>query len=650
MLPAGWTLKDPGLYEANGILSLPRPPSGPGQLDAAGYNLRMGYCATFSASRIRLLREDRFSAWFELGRWASKGRQWLSSALSDGIETDGSGRGVILGMAMGASDAAGDEVEDAFRNSGTLHIFAVSGLHVVVVAGLAAIMLRLLGLNALRGSWLLVIVVFVYAFLTGWRPSAARAAFMVAIMLAGPILNRQSSLQNSLGAAALALLAFDSHQFFAPGFQLSFGVLWAIALFASRLMNRARPWTELDSFLPPVLAGRRDRAAVWAKRKVASLLAVSLAAWAGSFPLLMGHFRTVTPVALVANCILVPMSSMSIGLSCASLACAAVHLHSLQQLLNRTNCSFAHGMIASASWFANLPMANFHVKLDARRGEAEMRVFQLQGGGAANMVRHRSSTWLLDCGGRRGWRQAVWPCLKFEGIDRLDGLILSHGDADHAGAAPTAWEVMHVKELHTSLLEPWRYDPPSSTMRQLSRLSPPDGPQWRRHGAFDKIALGDDGAFSVTAQVLYPRSTDIREKADDRAMVLMIECGGLKILWLGDAGFATEKALLERKIPLRCDILIRNQHATDLSGLAELFVEAQPQALISSNDPRTVEERMPLRVVNYCHEAEIPLFDLYECGSVDITFDGAEAHLQGFANRQTTVITPRAPAATPVGK
>lgn len=146
-LPDGYALKEPGLYEINGALSLPRPPMNPGQFDSVTYSLRMGWVAFLRAQDMILLKRDAFALRFHLLHAAETSRQWITRQLTLGIEDEGDHAAVILAMALGASDAAGDDIEDAFRDSGTLHVFAVSGLHVVMLAQMVFWILRGLGVQ-----------------------------------------------------------------------------------------------------------------------------------------------------------------------------------------------------------------------------------------------------------------------------------------------------------------------------------------------------------------------------------------------------------------------------------------------------------------------------------------------------------------------
>lgn len=639
-LPEGFSLTKSGLYEIHGRVSLPKPPMNPGQFDPVSYGLRMGWIALLEAREVELVQQDWLGYRFHLLTAAEASRQWIISKLSLGLEDAGPDGAVILAMTLGTADAAGEEIEDAFRDSGTLHVFAVSGLHVMMLAAIASWSLRWMGTR--RSTLFLIFLVLAYAYITGWRPSAARAAFMTSIVLIAPLLHRQSQLTNSLGAAALLLLMFDSHQLFLPGFQLSFGVLLSISIMASWLMDKTESWHELDPFLPPVLATRSQRLGLWARGFVASLVSVSIAAWLGSLPLMMGHFQTITPIAILSNLVLVPAAGICLMLSCASLCLAALQWSGAVIGVNLINASLAKLMVIAATWFGQLPGA--HANLDLRfqsHPPAEMRVFQISYGGAANYLRSGDQRWFLDTANERTWRYAIRPFLRHDGINHLDGLILSHADISHVGAVPLILKSQLAPHIHTSLLEPWPLDPPFASLKQLAKQIPPDSPIWKRHGVNDTIMMSRPDDLLVAAHVLYPESHDLYEKANDRGLVLLIQMGAFKILWLNDAGFITEKRLLERHAPVQCDILIRNQHNADFSGLAELILAAKPQAVITSNDSYEVEEKLPQRLREHCGKEHIRLFDLEITGSVGIEIWQDQATLKPFRSGESSVIQPR---------
>lgn len=640
-LPAGYVLESSGLYELRGTLSLPRRPANPGQFDSANHALRKGWVATLKAWDIQQLQADTFSPRFHLLHAAENSRQWMIQKLSLGLEAEGRHTGVILAMALGASDAAGEEIEDAFRDSGTLHVFAVSGLHVVMLAHIASVAFRALGKQRL--NVLIIFFVFAYAFMTGWLPSAARSAFMMSLMLLAPLLHRRSQMANALGVAALLLLLLDTHQLFLVGFQLSFGVVFAILLIGSRLDALSRPWWALDAFLPATLATLKQRTSAKLRFWLASTLAVSLAAWIGSLPFLIGHFQTLTPVALISNLFLVLLSGICLILSCVSLACTLTHWSGLVIAVNQMNGFLAKVMVGLATWFAGLPGANqtLNFQKSPPADAAEIRVFHLPFGGGASYLRGGDQHWLIDTGSESHWRYVLRPFLHQQGVKQLQGLILSHADIGHTGATASILKAHPASRIHTSVLEPWPKDPPFASLKQLSKNVTPDGPHWQRHEIDTALNLTNHSSTPLSVKILYPGPLDLYEKANDRGLILMIQAGDFRVLWLSDAGFIAEKKLLERRIPIQCDIVVRHQHSADVSGLTELLIAANPQVILSSNDAYRLEELIPQRLRDYCAKQQIPLFDLEADGSVGMVFQGGEARIQSQLSERTIKLTPR---------
>lgn len=611
LLPRGGVFEQPGHYELTGLLFLPEPPSNPGEMDLPEYQLRHGFTAGLAVTRMQLLVSQSGSWRFALRRLSERSRAWMVRALSAGLEHAPEERAVLLAMALGASDAAGERAEAAFRQSGTLHIFAVSGLHVALLAGIFSMGLRLCGAGVGRATWLLMVAVFFYAFITGWRPSAVRAAIMIAVHLLAVVWNRKPDLQNSLGLAALLIWMMDSQQLFHPGFQLSFLVLAAIAWFAPPLLALTERWTRPDPFLPPSLIPRTEKARLMGCRFVAGLCCTSAAAWVGSLPLTLGHFRTMTPVGLLANTVLVPASALSMGASCVGLLSAGVGLETVQRVMNRLNGHLAGGLIWSAEFFSNLPGASFTLDLRFRRDPPlhELQVLSLNDGGAAAFLRTPSGQWLIDCGSRGEWRRVVEPFLRHEGVNRLAGLVLTHGDSHHVGAAMAALELGQPR-LHSSVLEPWPRDSHRVSLRQLAREVPVDSVRWHRHVAGNRLNLGGGG----WAEVLHPTEFDLDSRSDDRVMVLLLHLPPVRVLMLSDAGQSILQDLEHRYPDLRCEVIVRGQNLTNPEGIEALIAKTGAQAVISSHEDRNVLERIPESLREYCQLKQIRLVDLRKEG------------------------------------
>ncbi len=619
-LPKGMRFPKAGTYELHGEVSLPRPAPNPGTFNAQEYSLRMGRVARFDATQIRRLGDSADAWWVAFLHAAERCRQWISIRLTQDLEADPETAAVIRAMALGVSAEADDEIEDAFRDSGTLHVFAVSGLHVALLGVIALLLLRQLGVPRTLTLGLMLLLVFGYAFITGWRPSAARAAFMVAVYTGALWADRHSSMPNNLGLAALLLLSVDTHQLFMPGFQLSFGVLWLSSIGSAPLLTWMRPFTRLDPFLPPELANWQQRAASRCRLWLATTVSVSFAAWLGSLPFILAHFQSVTPVAVIANCVLVPLSFLCLAATCLSLCAAVVHLSGIQILFNNLNWFFAKAMIASAACFAQLPGANFHLPpLSATRSTAPAtwRMLHLPFSGAANHLRIRGSSstdWLFDTGDEASFRRILRPYLYSSGIDSLNGVFLSHNDTRHIGATVQVARTFASPPLYCSTQEPGPLDLKRSPLRLLAASA--HAPLLHPLRSGDPFPLSADPAFKIEARVLHPSSAIQNARSDDRAMVLMLTLGPWRVLWMSDAGWPTEKLLCTSATDLHCDILIRSQHQHDPAITEEFLLKAAPRAILCGNSGA-----LPMSLHQYADQHHIPLLHTETDGSIELHFE-----------------------------
>ncbi|MCB1227711.1 MAG: ComEC/Rec2 family competence protein [Verrucomicrobiales bacterium] len=621
-LPGAHVPEEAGWYEVRGVLRRPQPMANPGAMDPDVRALRAGVVAEMSVDEIRPL-ESSLAARLQgaLRRWAERSRWAVRDRLALGVSDQPEAQAVVAAVALGASDQTDAEVQEAFRRSGTLHVFAVSGLHVGLVSFILWSLLRWTGCGRRSLVLLVLPLVLAYAFITGWRPSAARAGLMLALIFAAILTGRQNSLLNSLGAAALLLLVGDTEQLFQPGFQLSFVVLLAIALLAPRFQEAFRPWTELDAFLPPALANRTQRMGRTIRRFIAGLFCVSTAAWLGSLPLMLWHFQTFTPSALLANGPLVPMAFVCLLMVCLSLGLSLLHLTSLQILANKAACGMATAMVATAGWFADAPGGSLHLsgqKSEMHPGPWQWQAFALGSGAECHLLRVGDHYWLLDAADAGGWQGTVSPAIRQWGLNHVDGLILSHGDAAHAGGARLALPSLTPQGLYFPGHEPWPLDSRNTTLQRLLRDAADAGglhPLWRG----DAIELGRLNPRQVArAEVLYPGPDDRHSVADDRGLVLRLDFGGVRILWVADAGFITETTLVERGEDLRSDVLIRGAHESDFHGTERFLKAVSAQVIITTDVPESPELRLPARVERFAADTQTLLLRQPTDGAISL--------------------------------
>lgn len=190
---------------------------------------------------------------------------------------------------------------EALRNTGTIHLVSTSGLHAMLLAWMAGLLLeRLLVPRRIRMAALMLLL-FVYSAAAGFRPPTVRAATMGAMYCSASFWNRVPDVLSAIAFAAIAILVLGgTEKVLDPGFQISFVTATALVL----AFSAPPPW-------PSQLGPRVLRIAGEALR-------VSIVAWLASAPLIAYHFGQVSLVAVVANYLIVFVAPIVIGLGLAA--------------------------------------------------------------------------------------------------------------------------------------------------------------------------------------------------------------------------------------------------------------------------------------------------------------------------------------------
>jgi len=168
-----------------GSLQAIKPPRNPGEFSAKDWMARKGIaCEIEVAAPADLVIEKKASV-FSIFTAAARSRQWMEKTLRVGISGDPVVCELLSGMVLGVIADVPDQLQEEFRNTGTFHLFAVSGLHVGMIGAILWQALKIVGVGRRRAVFVIIPALFFYALLTGWRPSSVRAAVMSAIFLIG---------------------------------------------------------------------------------------------------------------------------------------------------------------------------------------------------------------------------------------------------------------------------------------------------------------------------------------------------------------------------------------------------------------------------------------------------------------------------------
>ncbi len=617
---------NPGLgdeLEVNGSAETIPPARNPGEFDLRGYLARRDVFQSVFARYPEDGTIIRTGGGRFVPRLAARARAWMRTTLNRGLEDSPDVTALINGMALGLRHETPNDIEEPFQQTGTLHLFAVAGLHVGIVAQLLWILAALVRLPRAAAAALIIPCLFFYSAVTGFHVSSVRAATMAAVLLGGIFFGRPVLALNSLAGAALLILAVDSNQLFTSGFQLSFAVVGAILILQDWIFRGLLWPSESDPFLPRSLVSRHRRVFEHAYRWIAGGVSVSAAAWIGSLLLIIWYFYLVTPISLLANLTVVPVAFCILATGLLSLATAPFST-TLSLVFNHANWSLAKIILAMVQAFAHLPTGHTYVEWPHWPTGARTEITVLDAGtGAAVHLRAPGADWLFDAGSARDYERFLRDYLHSHGIDRLDGLLLSHGDSSHIGGARAVLDEFRPRRV----LDNGARDRSAVHQALLARLAKLATP--REIAARDSVfAL----SRRVTARILYPVTGFKAKAADDQALVVQLLIDQkFRVLLVSDSGWKTEDALLIRSNDeIRSDILIKGQNHSGDSGSKEFLDAVQPQLIVATSCDFPTRERIPDTWARTVRERGITLFRQDETGAVKLEFFRDHWRASGF--------------------
>jgi len=597
----------------------------PGQLDFAALLHRQSVFAQIEATFPQDCRIEGHDAGHPLIALSLRTSRWMQEQLAVDLEDSPELATLIASMVLGLRGETPTEVKDMFRTTGTLHLFAVSGLNVGMLAVIAVFVLRPLGFGRRVVAAITIPLLFFYALVTGLSPSCVRAAIMATLVLLGLLVERPASVYNSLAAAAVLILAWDTNQLFIPGFQFSFVLVFTIVWLASRISRRLEPLGRPDPFLPPPLWNWRQRSVAFGTKLLAASFGVTFAAWLGSLFFMAGYFHIVSPSAILANLVAVPIAFCVLALGIATVLTAAI-AKPIAVLFSNANWLCAKALLGTVKMFTLVPGGHVYVELPRLEPTpaCEITVLDASEGGTIHL-RSGEADWLVDCGAKWSYDSLTLPYLRSRGINRLDTLLLTHGDAQHIGSASALFADLTPRLLLDSTVKDR-----SSTRRHFHAelIAQRRGKAFARRG--DEFTLGRS-----RVQVLFPPRGWLGNLADDKALVVRIECEGRRVLLMSDAGFITERWLIDHEPDLRADVLVKGHHSRDLSGTEDFIGHVAP-AVVIAGQLRYGAAAEPLDA--WCETIAakgIAVFRQDHCGAARIAIREGAIDVRGFVNDQT---------------
>ena len=358
--------------------------------------------------------------------------------------------GVMWGLASGQRHSIDEETTKILRETGISHVLAISGMHVGLIAGIGALIGRLLTLCFMRCKFqsvsLLIFITpictilsgFLYGERVGWPPSAQRSMWMLGFYIIARFFHRKILIYDILGIAAIAVLYSQPYQFHALGFQLSFSAVLGIALITPRFTRLIPP--DIHPFC----------------RWLITSFGVSCGALIGTLPLCALYFQQIPWISPVTNILATPIIAL-VGVPCSLLA-SIVPTELSEIFLYVGNMAIGIGLSIAKMfhfevWTVSVGILGCIVLLSligilfryeialvvclclvifwkngVQRDIIKVTFFSIGQGDAAIVQWFDGRTWLID--GGPSTRDILFY-LRSQGINTLDAVFLSHPHQDH---------------------------------------------------------------------------------------------------------------------------------------------------------------------------------------------------------------------------
>ncbi|MFC3417188.1 ComEC/Rec2 family competence protein [Algoriphagus hitonicola] len=270
-------------------------PVNPHEFDYRGYLAKQGiYYRQFLGENFTLIEQNAgFDFSFLMVYW----RKEMATMLSRHIQHE-KAQQIALALLLGQKQELDRDTKKAFSEAGVMHVLAVSGLHVGILVGVLLLLIKPLKLKKGPKRFYLIgvlLVIWIYAMLTGMAPSVIRASVMFSLLTLGQLRERRPSIFNILAFSAILMIVLDPDVIFEVGFQLSYLAVAGIVLIQPLIARLWLPQTVITEYF-------------W------QLASVSIAAQLATFPLSIYYFHTFPTWFLLANMIVIPLTFISMQL------------------------------------------------------------------------------------------------------------------------------------------------------------------------------------------------------------------------------------------------------------------------------------------------------------------------------------------------
>lgn len=502
-------------------------------------------------------------------------------------------------LIFGDQQHVDETLNRAYQKLGITHLFAISGLHVVLLSLFLYEVLIRCRIRIELAQTIVVIALPIYAVLAGGAPSVWRAVLLVEILFVVKMLKGRIGLDDALAAAFTLSVLWQPAIVLQVGFQLSYIACWSL-IYGQRFLQQ-KYW--------------------WQQGFVMTLLCQLLA-----YPILLFHFYEISLSSFLANIVFVPLFSfiilpINVGLFVITLISPllAKPLFTLYEPLRQllTELILAMQAVPYQLWVPGKPttfemglliisvIGGFIAWENGRKvlatlvivipaclfsmkyvWQSDMEIsFVDVGQGDCIVIEmpRRRAVYVIDSGGvlrfgEDNWRtkngqyevgtQVVVPFLKGKGISSIDSLIISHADADHVEGAEEIMREIRLNEIHIT--------PNSVSVVAMQDLRQ----EAAKQGVPIVEKLAGDNWHIGKARFTYLWPTETVYEGNNDSLVLQLQYGSFFALFTGDLEEAGEKQLIKAGKVVPQTILKAGHHGSKTSSSDEFIEATSPKLTI----------------------------------------------------------------------
>jgi competence protein ComEC len=550
--------------------------------------------------------------------------------------------GFVQALIFGERKELEENVEEWYEVLGLVHLLAISGSHITLIMLVCYWLLLRAGITRETATFLLLCILPIYMFMAGASPSVVRASITGMLVLVSFVVKKKGIALDLLAGTCMLMLLYNPYYVMDVGFLLSFSVSAGLVLSAHFVL--------LQKFSP-----------------LQSLLCMAIVSQCVALPITLYYFYEFSPYSILLNLLFVPFFSFVLLPLCVFSLVTSFLFAPLGNVLVTLLAFFIRASnyvleVCSSLPFARLTFGKpelwwvillyitvimFFISVERNQrmlrqfaicATVSLLVFQYvplqlelrvtfvdvgQGDCIIIELPKQAQVYVIDTGGtiafeKEEWRiknkpydvggDTVLPYLKSRGIKKIDKLILTHGDADHAGAADEVLQGIKVDELVVGV----KKQHPTLEYKVI-QLAQEKGIK------VTYVQNGDVwGEEPYMFHVLAPNGME--EEENERSIVVYAVLGEYRWLFTGDLEREGEEMLLKNYPNLQVDVLKVGHHGSKTSTTEQLLNQLEPSIVVISAGERNRYQHPHEEVIERLEERRIKIFRTDRHGMINYSF------------------------------